>query len=105
MARARAAHRRRRHHSFIHPRLFDFALLTPYISFATVGREPGGYRLGLTITNQLKRPEPQALAGAVAALAARFGHPLITSQAVRRPQPPHTTRPTVPAPDTRGMEQ
>src|SRR5260221_12286422 len=90
MARARAAHRRRRHHSFIHPRLFDFALLTPYISFATVGREPGGYRLGLTITNQLKRPEPQALAGAVAALAARFGNRLITSPAVREQHAPNT---------------
>jgi D-lactate dehydrogenase (cytochrome) len=38
----------------------------------------------------LKRPEPQALKGAVDALAARFGNRLITSQAVRE-QHAHTT--------------
>ena len=47
--------------------------------------------MGLTITNHnLKRPEPQALVGAIAALAARFGNRLITSQAVRD-QHAHTT--------------
>src|ERR1700686_1983915 len=44
----------------------------------------------MTVTNNLKRPEPQALAGAVAALAARFGNRLITSQSVRE-QHAHTT--------------
>src|ERR1700724_4410157 len=46
--------------------------------------------LNINITNNLERPEPQALAGAVAALAARFGNRLITSQAVRE-QHAHTT--------------
>src|SRR6266851_5237040 len=54
------------------------------------GLAPGGYRVGLTITNNLKRPEPQALASTVEALAARFGNRLITSQAVRD-QHAHTT--------------
>src|SRR6266852_8174873 len=54
------------------------------------GNFPGGYRLGITITNHLKRPEPQALASTVEALAARFGNRLITSQAVRD-QHAHTT--------------
>src|SRR3981081_441058 len=54
------------------------------------GNSPGGYRLGITITNNLKRPEPRALASAVEALAARFGNRLITSQAVRD-QHAHTT--------------
>jgi D-lactate dehydrogenase (cytochrome) len=43
-----------------------------------------------TITNHLKRPEPQALASALEALAAGFGNRLITSQAVRD-QHAHTT--------------
>src|SRR5260370_14324650 len=97
MARAGAARRRWRRQSFIHPRLIDLALLTPYISFASVGLEPGGVRLGRTITNHLKRPEPQALAGAVEALAARFGNRLITSQAVRD-QHAHTTTWLAPQP-------
>ena len=46
--------------------------------------------MGITITNHLKRPEPQALAATVEALAARFGNRLITSQAVRE-QHGHTT--------------
>ena len=46
--------------------------------------------MGITITDNLKRPEPQALAIAVEALAARFGNRLITSQAVRD-QHAHTT--------------
>ena len=46
--------------------------------------------MGTTITNDLKRPEPQALANAIEALAARFGNRLITSQAVRD-QHAHTT--------------
>src|SRR3979411_847367 len=47
------------------------------------GLLPGGYRVGLTITNHLKRPGPRALANTVEALAARFGNRLIPSQAVR----------------------
>src|SRR6266852_6568475 len=54
------------------------------------GLLPGGNRLGATITNNLKRPEPQALAITIEALAARFGNRLITSQAVRD-QHAHTT--------------
>src|SRR5260370_19527035 len=59
---------------------------------------PGGYRVGVTTTNNLQRPEPQALAATVEALATRFGNRLITSQAGRdqhadtttwlAPQPP-----------------
>ena len=52
--------------------------------------------MGITVTN-LKRPEPQALASAVAALAARFGNRLITSQAVRD-QHAHTTTWLAPQP-------
>src|SRR3982075_1660818 len=61
------------------------------------GNSPGGYRLGITITNNLKRPEPQALAATVEALAARFGNRLITSQAVRD-QHAHTTTWLAPQP-------
>jgi len=39
--------------------------------------------LGITMTNPLPRPEPQALQATIEALAARFGNRLITSQAVR----------------------
>ena len=46
--------------------------------------------MATTITNHPKRPEPQALKGAIDALAARFGNRLITSQAVRD-QHAHTT--------------
>jgi D-lactate dehydrogenase (cytochrome) len=53
--------------------------------------------LGITTTNNLKPPEPQALANAVAALAARFGNRLITSQAVRD-QHAHTTTWLAPQP-------
>src|ERR1700694_6267315 len=81
--------------------LFDSDPLTPYISFARVGLTPGGNRLGITITNHLKRPEPQALAGALEALAARFGNPLITSQAVRD-QRAHTTTWLAPQPPVGG---
>src|SRR4029450_9295975 len=67
----------------IHPSpLVRFRSLTPYISFATVFL-PGGYRLGITTTNNLQRPEPKTLAATIEALAARFGNRLITSQAVR----------------------
>src|SRR5246500_2332635 len=44
----------------------------------------------MTITNNPKRPEPQELAGALEALAARFDNRLVTSQAVRD-QHAHTT--------------
>src|SRR5471032_3661618 len=44
----------------------------------------------MIVSNDLKRPEPQALAATVQALAARFGNRLITSQAVRD-QHAHTT--------------
>ena len=53
--------------------------------------------MGITITNNLKRPEPQALASTVEALAARFGNRLITSQAVRD-QHAHTTTWLAPQP-------
>ena len=46
--------------------------------------------MATAITNNPKRPEPQALRGAIDALAARFGNRLITSQAVRD-QHAHTT--------------
>jgi D-lactate dehydrogenase (cytochrome) len=46
--------------------------------------------LGTTITNHPKRPEPSAVAAAVAKLAARFGNRLVASQAVRE-QHAHTT--------------
>src|SRR5579864_87814 len=48
------------------------------------------FALGTTITNNLQRPSPKALAAAVEALAARFGNHLVTSQAVRE-QHAHTT--------------
>src|SRR5712692_6019207 len=76
--------------------LVRFRSLTPYISFATVFL-PGGYRLGITTTNNLQRPEPRALAATVEALAARFGNRLITSQAVRD-QHAHTTTWLAPQP-------
>jgi D-lactate dehydrogenase (cytochrome) len=50
-----------------------------------------------TIPNQPRRPEPQALKGALDALAARFGNRLITSQAVRD-QHAHTTTWLTPQP-------
>ena len=61
--------------------------------------------MATTTLETLKRPEPQALAGAVEALAARFGNRLITSQAVRE-QHAHTTTwlPTQP-PDAVVMAQ
>ena len=43
-----------------------------------------------TTPQNLPRPEPQALASTLEALAARFGNRLITSQAVRD-QHAHTT--------------
>src|SRR3978361_858526 len=51
----------------------------------------------MTISNNPKRPEPQALAGAIEALAVRFGNRLITSQAVRE-QHAHTTTWLAPQP-------
>ena len=61
--------------------------------------------MATTISNNPKRPEPQALASAIEALAARFGNRLITSQAVRE-QHAHTTTwlPTQP-PDAVVMAQ
>jgi D-lactate dehydrogenase (cytochrome) len=53
--------------------------------------------VGNRITNHLKRPEPEALAAAVEALAARFGNRLITSRAVRD-QHAHTTTWLAPQP-------
>src|SRR5215471_2270579 len=59
-------------------------------------RIPSRFRAGrmtevaLTTIDNLKRPEPQALASALEALAARFGNKFITSQAVRE-QHAHTT--------------
>ena len=61
--------------------------------------------MAMTISSNEKRPEPQALASAIEALAARFGNRLITSQAVRE-QHAHTTTwlPTQP-PDAVVMAQ
>src|SRR4051812_32658977 len=71
-------------------------LLTRYASFATV--PPAGRKhVGLSVTHKLARPEPQALAGAIEALAARFGNRLVTSQAVRD-QHAHTTTWLAPQP-------
>src|SRR5437879_1974258 len=61
------------------------------------GNLPGGYCLGITVTNNLKRPEPQELASTIEALAARFGNRLITSKAVRD-QHAHTTTWLAPQP-------
>ena len=83
--------------SFIHPRLFDSGLLTPYISFATVGLSREDIVWASPSPINLKRPEPQALAGTLEALAARFGNRLITSQAVRD-QHAHTTTWLAPQP-------
>ena len=47
--------------------------------------------MATTISNNLKRPEPQALASTIEALAARFGNRLITSQAVREQHANTTT--------------
>jgi D-lactate dehydrogenase (cytochrome) len=71
--------------------------LTPYISFARVGLKAGRKPLGITVTDHLKRPEPQALARTLEALAARFGNRLVTSQAVRD-QHAHTTTWLAPQP-------
>ena len=61
--------------------------------------------MATTTFDTLKRPEPQALASTVEALAARFGNRLITSLAVRE-QHAHTTTwlPTQP-PDAVVMAQ
>ena len=61
--------------------------------------------MAMTISGNVKRPEPQAVASAIEALAARFGNRLITSQAVRE-QHAHTTTwlPTQP-PDAVVMAQ
>src|SRR4051812_1015850 len=78
--------------------------LTRYTSFATVACR-GGIYVGHSITHNLARPAPQALASAIEALAARFGNRLVTSQAVRE-QHAHTTTwlPTQP-PDAVVMAQ
>src|ERR1700727_1055062 len=69
-----------------------------YISFVTLGLKAAEeIVLGITPTNHVKRPEPQALASALEALAARFGNRLITSQAVRD-QHAHTTTWLAPQP-------
>jgi D-lactate dehydrogenase (cytochrome) len=70
--------------------------LTRYTSFATVARREDFY-VGLSVTHNLKRPEPQALASTIEALAARFGNRLVTSQAVRD-QHAHTTTWLAPQP-------
>jgi D-lactate dehydrogenase (cytochrome) len=70
--------------------------LTRYTSFATVHLRED-FRVGVTVTNNLQRPEPQALASAIEALAARFGNRLVTSQAVRD-QHAHTTTWLAPQP-------
>src|SRR5260221_3159767 len=62
--------------------------LTRYTSFATVPRA-GGFHVAILVNN-LKRPEPKALATTLEKLAARFGNRLVTSQAVRE-QHGHTT--------------
>src|SRR6185312_15199172 len=88
----------------IHP-FFCAGLVTPLISFATVRSNPEEFGVATTISGNLKRPEPQALASAIEALAARFGNRLITSLAVRE-QHAHTTTwlPTQP-PDAVVMAQ
>ncbi|MEA2885060.1 MAG: hypothetical protein QOH32_4316 [Bradyrhizobium sp.] len=53
--------------------------------------------MGLSVPHHLARPEPQALASAIEALAARFGNRLVTSQAVRD-QHAHTTTWLAPQP-------
>jgi D-lactate dehydrogenase (cytochrome) len=53
--------------------------------------------VAISVTNNLQRPEPQALAATIEALAARFGNRLITSQAVRD-QHAHTTTWLAPQP-------
>ena len=53
--------------------------------------------MGLSVPHNLPRPEPQALARAIEALAARFGNRLVTSQAVRD-QHAHTTTWLAPQP-------
>jgi D-lactate dehydrogenase (cytochrome) len=79
--------------------------LTPQISFATVASSRLEDSLNSTTTENLKRPEPQALASTLEKLAARFGNHLVTSQAVRE-QHGHTTTwlPTQP-PDAVVMAQ
>src|ERR1043165_6397246 len=56
-----------------------------------------GNDVGLSVTQNLPRPEPQALASTIEALAARFGNRLVTSQAVRD-QHAHTTTWLAPQP-------
>ena len=70
--------------------------MTAYISFATVECAED-IVLAAPTPHNLKRPEPQALASTLEALAARFGNRLITSQAVRD-QHAHTTTWLAPQP-------
>ena len=70
--------------------------MTVYISFATVECAED-IVLAAPTPHNLKRPEPQALASTLEALAARFGNRLITSQAVRD-QHAHTTTWLAPQP-------
>src|SRR5258705_281391 len=58
--------------------------------------------VAMTISGNEKRPEPQALASTIEALAARFGNRLITSQAVRD-QHAHTTTCRAPQPPDAGV--
>src|SRR6202050_2000304 len=96
-ARAGIAHRRRRQHSsYLIPVCFNPSSLDR-LYILCKGSPPGGYRVGNPITNHVKRPEPLVLAAAVAALAARFGNRLITSNAARD-QHAHTTTWLAPQP-------
>src|SRR5258705_10881528 len=61
--------------------------------------------VAMTISGNEKRPEPQALASAIEALAARFGNRLITSQAVREQHAHTTTWLASQPPDAAGMAQ
>src|ERR1022692_4569516 len=95
--RAGTADRHRRQHaSYLIPVGFDPSSLDR-LYILCKGSPPGGYRVGIPITNHLKRPEPQELAAAIEALAARFGNRLITSRAVRD-QHAHTTTWLAPQP-------
>ncbi|MGH7108004.1 MAG: FAD-binding oxidoreductase, partial [Acetobacteraceae bacterium] len=53
--------------------------------------------MNISVTENLKRPDPQALANTLERLAARFGNRLVTSQAVRE-QHAHTTTWLAPQP-------
>src|SRR5437868_15124338 len=71
--------------------------LTRSASFVTVVSVREGNSVGPSVPHNLARPEPQALASAIEALAARFGNRLVTSKAVRD-QHAHTTTWLAPQP-------